>query len=57
MVIHQNNKGDLKMENLNSLLEEYIVFCISHKRLDKKTIKAYRIDIRQFSYYLTLNTL
>lgn len=43
------------MKKLNDLLEEYIAFCTNHKRLDKKTVKAYRIDIRQFVDYLYLN--
>lgn len=32
-------------------LEEYINFLIEYKRLDKKTIKAYKIDITQFGEF------
>ena len=43
------------MKDLNGLLEAYITYCSSHKRLDKKTIKAYRIDLRQFIDSLHIN--
>ena len=36
---------------LNSLIYEYIAYCESQKRLDIKTLKAYRIDLKQFSNY------
>lgn len=36
------------MNNLQSLIEDYLKFCHSQKRLDEKTLKAYRIDLRQF---------
>ena len=37
---------------LNMLTVQYLTACESEKRLDKKTIKAYRIDLRQFSEYI-----
>lgn len=37
------------MNNLQSLIENYLKFCCSQKRLDEKTLKAYRIDLKQFS--------
>ncbi len=43
------------MNNLQSLIEDYLKFCHSQKRLDEKTLKAYRIDLRQF-YYQTYVT-
>ena len=36
------------MNNLQSLIEDYLKFCHSQKRLDEKTLKAYRIDLKQF---------
>lgn len=37
------------MKNLSSLIQEYLAYCETQKRLDPKTLKAYRIDLRQFS--------
>lgn len=37
------------MNNLHTLIEDYLEFCCIQKRLDEKTLKAYRIDLRQFS--------
>lgn len=36
------------MSNLNTHIENYLEYCKSQKRLDPKTIKAYRIDLNQF---------
>ena len=36
------------MENLSLLIRNYLDFCQNQKRLDKKTLKAYRIDLNQF---------
>lgn len=36
------------MENLETLIEKYLRDCETIKTLDKKTIKAYRIDLTQF---------
>lgn len=36
------------MNNLQSALKNYLDFCEYQKRLDSKTIKAYRIDLKQF---------
>lgn len=36
------------MMNLETYIQNYLNFCKSQKRLDKKTIKAYRIDLKQF---------
>lgn len=37
------------MDNLQMLIKKYLEYCNSQKRLDKKTLKAYKIDLRQFS--------
>ena len=37
------------MENLQTLTENYLKYCRTQKCLDEKTLKAYRIDLRQFS--------
>lgn len=37
------------MINLQNHIENYLDYCSTQKRLDKKTLKAYRIDLRQFS--------
>lgn len=34
--------------NLQMTISEYLDFCQYQKRLDSKTIKAYRIDLQQF---------
>lgn len=41
------------MENLQTQISNYLNFCQSQKRLDSKTLKAYRIDLRQFSDQIT----
>ena len=42
------------MHNLQTHINNY---CNSQKRLDEKTIKAYRIDLRQFSEGLTVTEI
>ncbi len=42
------------MESLQTQIENYLEFCGSQKCLDQKTLKAYRIDLRQF-YEQNLN--
>lgn len=37
------------MTNLQTLIQNYLEYCGTQKCLDKKTLKAYRIDLRQFS--------
>ena len=37
------------MDNLQISIESYLDYCAKQKRLDEKTIKAYRIDLTQFS--------
>lgn len=42
------------MTTLSTQIEIYLKYCKSQKRLDEKTIKAYRIDLRQFAEFTTL---
>lgn len=37
------------MEDLSKLINDYLSFCAYQKELDQKTVKAYRIDLRQFN--------
>ena len=41
------------MSNLQTHTHNYLEYCIHQKRLDKKTLKAYRIDLKQFSDYVS----
>lgn len=43
------------MEPMNTLLEQYLSFCQDQKELDEKTLKAYRIDLRQFRQFVELH--
>ena len=52
------------MNTLNKYICEYLEYCEIRKRLDSKTIKAYRIDLNQyflfsttFPQYLSKNTV
>ena len=36
------------MNNLQAQIEEYLKYCETQKRLDSKTLKAYKIDLTQF---------
>ena len=40
------------MNTLNDYVAEYIEYCEYRKRLDRKTLKAYRIDLKQYMDYL-----
>ena len=37
------------MKELNSVILKYLEFCQYQKKLDEKTIKAYKTDLTQFS--------
>lgn len=37
------------MHTINTCIKNYLEYCNTQKRLDEKTLKAYRIDLRQFS--------
>lgn len=45
------------MKNLQTLIGNYLEFCQNQKRLDGKTLKAYRIDLRQFEEQIGENEL
>lgn len=38
----------MEQKNLETTISQYLTFCDEQKRLDAKTIKAYRIDLTQF---------
>ena len=40
------------MNTFNDYVAEYIEYCEYRKRLDRKTLKAYRIDLKQYADYL-----
>ncbi len=40
------------MNTLSDYVAEYIEYCEYRKRLDRKTLKAYRIDLGQYADYL-----
>lgn len=42
-------KGDITMNNLQTHINSYLTYGQCQKQLDKKTLKAYRIDLRQFA--------
>ena len=42
------------MHNLQTLIENYWEYCGAQKRLDEKTLKAYRIDLNQFSEWISI---
>lgn len=37
------------MNNLKEIINNYLYFCENQKRLDSKTLRAYKIDLTQFS--------
>lgn len=41
------------MNDLQTHIKNYLEHCTSQKRLDEKTIKAYQIDLRQFSEHIS----
>lgn len=43
------------MTTFETLIKEYLDFCQYQKRLDPKTLKAYRIDLRQFREQLSVS--
>ena len=42
-------------DKLSQRTEEYLRFCTNRKNLDRKTIKSYRIDLRQYQDFVFLN--
>lgn len=45
------------MENLQTVINNYLDFCQYQKRLDAKTLKAYRIDLKQFVSKIPCNDI
>lgn len=45
------------MENLQTHMKNYLGYCQNQKRLDAKTLKAYRIDLTQFEAKISVKTL
>lgn len=45
------------MKNLQTIFEEYITFCQYQKRLDKKTLNAYKTDLKQVSQQLHFTSI
>lgn len=41
------------MNNLQNIINMYLDFCQFQKRLDNKTLKAYRIDLKQYNSYVS----
>ena len=39
---------NIKNKQTSKLTTDYLNFCISRKNLDQKTIKSYKIDLRQY---------
>lgn len=39
---------EIKNEQLNKIVTDYLKFCLSRKNLDNKTIKSYSIDLKQY---------
>lgn len=44
------------MNTLENITNDYLVFCQNQKRLDSKTIKAYRIDLKQFYTWVSVDS-
>ena len=47
-------KGDFMMYKLQTHIKNYLEYCNTQKCLDEKTLKAYRIDLRQFLEQLSI---
>lgn len=45
------------MNNLNNQIKDFLHYCEYQKKLNKKTLKAYRIDLTQFSVYASKETI
>ncbi len=45
------------MSNLQTHIENYLKYCEEQKRLDYKTLKAYKIDLSQFCQSISTNNL
>ena len=45
------------MNTVNECIKDYLEYCNAQKRLDEKTLKAYRIDLWQFSEQTPYTTI
>lgn len=56
--IHNGKKQGayLLMNTLNNYLTEYIEYCKYRKHLDSKTLKAYRIDLKQYELFCSTSS-
>ena len=45
------------MHSLETITNDYLDFCQFQKRLDEKTLKAYRIDLKQFREQLSVTSI
>ena len=45
------------MQNLQDWITRYLLDCQYQKGLDSKTLKAYRIDLEQFSMFIAQDSL
>ena len=43
------------MNELQTRITDYLLYCKCQKRLDSKTLKAYQIDLRQFSEFINIS--
>lgn len=43
------------MNQLETTIQDYLAYCQSQKRLDAKTLKAYRIDLNQFKNKISIS--
>ena len=51
------HKGEPTMNDLHIHLENYYEYCTTQKRLDSKTLKAYRIDLKQFQAQIPVHEI
>ena len=42
---------------MKDIIKNYIEYCTAQKRLDTKTLKAYKIDLRQFSEQISITEI
>ncbi len=45
------------MNNIDALIKKYLAFCQYQKRLDRKTLKAYQIDLKQFHEQMPITSV
>ena len=53
-----SNKENTNMtDTIASSIDAYLLYCKTQKRLDEKTIKAYQIDLNQFSAFFQASNI